>query len=140
MYESEEHHKGNKRGKTRVQNKKPENPGNDQRRCGEKLASEAQKAANLRNTKELYNTTSLLANEQFRSNKPIKDNENHLVNAIDQLCRWLECFRELFQNKILDGVDQPMDGDDEDVTEGRISSNTSIKSQMRQAIREREKR
>ncbi|KAL3283793.1 hypothetical protein HHI36_017964 [Cryptolaemus montrouzieri] len=112
MDESEEHHEGNKNDKSR------------------KLAEKAQKAANLGNIKELYNTTRLLAN------KPIKDKHRHpLVNAIDQLRRWREYFRELFQNEIMDGVDQPTDDEDEYVTDhSRISSNPPSKLEIMQAI------
>ncbi|KAL3272585.1 hypothetical protein HHI36_014055 [Cryptolaemus montrouzieri] len=61
----------------------------------------------------------------------------------DQVCGrasvwtgWQEYFRELFQNEILDGVDQPTD-EDEDVTEdSRISSNPSIEPEITHAIRE----
>ncbi|KAL3280360.1 hypothetical protein HHI36_017849 [Cryptolaemus montrouzieri] len=46
------------------------------------------------------------------------------INANDQLHRWQEYLRELFQNEILDGVDQSTDEEDEDVIEdNRISSN-----------------
>ncbi|KAL3270251.1 hypothetical protein HHI36_009307 [Cryptolaemus montrouzieri] len=41
---------------------------------------------------------------------------NPLINAISQLRKWQEYFLELFLNEILDGVDQPTDGEDKDVT------------------------
>ncbi|KAL3270212.1 hypothetical protein HHI36_009268 [Cryptolaemus montrouzieri] len=81
--------------------------------------------------KELYNTTTLVANKQCRSKKPIDDkHRNPLVNAIGQVRRWQECLRELFQNEILDGVDQPTDEEDEDVTENSRNSTQHNESNL----------
>ncbi|KAL3289536.1 hypothetical protein HHI36_022953 [Cryptolaemus montrouzieri] len=88
MDESEEHHKGNKRRKTRVQSQNgkilgnkwnqhqnkekkrtKEDQRNDKKRWAEKLAEEAQEAANLEIMKKLHKITRLTANKQLRSKK-----------------------------------------------------------------------
>ncbi|KAL3272813.1 hypothetical protein HHI36_014273 [Cryptolaemus montrouzieri] len=109
-----------------------------ERTCSaEKTVKDAQKSANIGNIEELYNTTRLLVDKQFRSKKLIKDKHgNPLVNAIDQLRRWQEYFRELFQNEILDGVDQPTDEDEDVPEDSKISSNPPTKSEIMQAIME----
>ncbi|KAI5729125.1 hypothetical protein M8J77_025799 [Diaphorina citri] len=108
---------------------------NDKRKWAENLAQEAQRAANTGNIKELYNTTKKLANKQFRSKKPIKDkNGNAMFNEKDQIKRWQEYFKELFQNNSQEEVREE---DEENVNEdNRINCDPPTKSEICKAVKE----
>uniref|UniRef100_A0A8D9EGU9 Craniofacial development protein 2 n=1 Tax=Cacopsylla melanoneura TaxID=428564 RepID=A0A8D9EGU9_9HEMI len=107
---------------------------NDKRKWAENLAKEAQKAANTGNIKELYNTTKQLANKQFRSKKPIKDkNGNALYNDREQIKRWQEYFKELFEKN----SDENLRENETDVPgDARISCDPPTKSEICKAVKE----
>lgn len=107
---------------------------NDKRKWAENLADEAQKAANTGNIKELYNTTKRLANKQLRAKKPIKDKDgNALVNERDQIKRWQEYFKELFQKNTEEVTSEEEIEVQED---NRISSEPPTRAEICKAVKE----
>jgi hypothetical protein len=69
----------------------------DKRTWAENLAQAAQKAAYLKNSRELYRITRQLARKSFTNNAPlVKGKDGKQIMAIeDQVQRWLEYFGEI---------------------------------------------
>ena len=68
----------------------------DRRTYIENLAAQAEEAANMRNMKDLYDTTKKLAGNCRQTSQQIKDkNGKVLTTTEEQLARWAEHFKEL---------------------------------------------
>ena len=62
----------------------------------ENLAAQAEEAANMRNMKDLYDTTKKLAGNFRQTSQQIKDkNGKVLTTTEEQLARWADPFKEL---------------------------------------------
>ncbi|CAG2246715.1 unnamed protein product [Mytilus edulis] len=68
----------------------------DKRAYIENLASQAEEAANMRNMKDLYDTTKKLAGKFRQTGQQVKDKNGKVLTTIEeQIARWAEYFKEL---------------------------------------------
>ena len=72
----------------------------DKRDFVEGLAEEAERAADSRNMKQLYDTTKKLAGKFKKSEHPVRDNGTVLTGVDNQLNGWAEHFGELLNRPI----------------------------------------
>ena len=98
----------------------------------ENLAAQAEEAANMRNMKDLYDTTKKLAGNVRQTSQQIKDkNGKVLTTTEEQLARWAEHFKELL-NRPPPDVTPEINRADEEL---KINLNLSSKTEIKQAIK-----
>ena len=104
----------------------------DRRTYIENLAAQAEEAANMRNMKDLYNTTKKLAENFRQTSQQIKDkNGKALITTEEQLARWAEHFKELL-NRPPPDVTPAINRADEEL---KINLNLPSKTEIKQAIK-----
>ena len=85
----------------------------DKRDFIDKLATDAQKAADTRNMKDLYNITKQLAGRRTNTNRPVMNKEGILLsNPNEELERWREHFEELLNGVTLENLPETSEGED----------------------------
>ncbi|CAG2232164.1 unnamed protein product [Mytilus edulis] len=73
----------------------------DKRAYIENLASQAEEAANMRNMKDLYDTTKKLAGKFRQTGQQVKDKNGKVLTTIEeQIARWAEYFKELLNKRL----------------------------------------
>lgn len=81
----------------------------DKRQWAQNLATEAQQAAEANNLRRLHQITKQLANQNFRSGRPIKNKHgNILTTTEDQLNRWHEFYEDLLRANDEEVPENPM--------------------------------
>jgi len=73
----------------------------DRRNFNEDLAKQAVVAARMKNMREVYNITRMLAGNRRVVEQPVKNKEGHLLTYTKaQLERWKEHFQELLNRPV----------------------------------------
>ena len=103
----------------------------DKRAFVDGLATEAEKAAESRNMRELYNTTKKLIGKYSLGERPVKDKNGKMLRGTDeQLNRWQEHFCELLNRPAPENPPE-IDEAEEDLP---ISCDRPTRAEIRKAI------
>ena len=98
----------------------------------ENLAAQAEEAANMRNMKDLYDTTNKLARNFRQISQQIKDKYGKVITTTEEhLARWAEHFKELL-NRSPPDVTPKINRADEKL---KLNLNLPSKTEIKQAIK-----